>query len=91
MSTFKHKTNRGSLFTNDKKDMETKPDFNGSADIDGQEYFVSMWKSSADSKTEFSLSFTKKGQFKKATSYAQVQKENEANADIDDPESDLPF
>ncbi len=60
MSAFKHKRDRGSLFKNDKKDIETHPDFKGSADIGGEEYYVSMWISAEDSKTEFSLGFTKK-------------------------------
>jgi len=57
---FRHKENRGSLFTNDRKEMETHPDFKGSALINGEDYYVSMWTSGEESKTDFSLAFIKK-------------------------------
>ena len=38
-------TNRGALFVNDRKDKETSPDYKGSINIDGKEYWLSGWKS----------------------------------------------
>ena len=57
---FKHKENRGSLFPNEKKDTEMHPDFKGSINVAGEEYWVSMWTADPDKKTAFSLSVTKK-------------------------------
>ena len=37
-------TNRGSLWKNDKKATEKHPDFTGSIDIEGVEYWLSGWK-----------------------------------------------
>ena len=41
-------TNRGAIWKNDKKETERHPDFNGSLNVDGVEYFVSAWKRKAD-------------------------------------------
>jgi len=37
-------TNRGSIWKNDKKETDSHPDFRGSLDVDGVEYWVSAWK-----------------------------------------------
>jgi hypothetical protein len=37
-------TNRGSIWKNDKKETETQPDFTGSLDVNGVQYWVSAWK-----------------------------------------------
>jgi hypothetical protein len=37
-------TNRGSIWKNDKKEKDTHPDFTGSLNVDGREYWVSAWK-----------------------------------------------
>lgn len=42
------KTNRGSIWKNDKKEKETHPDFTGSLNVDGVEYWVSAWKRKPD-------------------------------------------
>ena len=36
-------TNRGALFKNDKKESETHPDYKGSINVDGTEYWLSSW------------------------------------------------
>lgn len=43
MSDFDN-TNRGSIWKNDKKDKDTHPDFTGSLNVAGVEYWVSAWK-----------------------------------------------
>lgn len=43
MSDF-DKTNRGSIWKNDKKDKDSHPDFTGSLNVAGVEYWVSAWK-----------------------------------------------
>lgn len=38
------KTNRGAIWKNDKKEKDTHPDFTGSLNVDGVEYWVSAWR-----------------------------------------------
>jgi hypothetical protein len=35
--------NRGALFRNDRKEQDTHADYNGSINIDGQEYWLNAW------------------------------------------------
>jgi len=37
-------TNRGKIWGNDKKEKDTHPDFTGSINVEGVEYWVSAWK-----------------------------------------------
>lgn len=37
-------TNRGSIWKNEKKEKDTHPDFTGSLNVDGKDYWVSAWK-----------------------------------------------
>ena len=37
-------TNRGAIWKNDKKETEKHPDFTGSLNVEGVEYWVSAWK-----------------------------------------------
>jgi len=41
-------TNKGALWRNEKKSSENHPDFTGSADVDGIEYWVAGWKRKED-------------------------------------------
>ena len=36
-------TNRGSLFKNDRKELDNHPDYNGSINIDGKDYWLNGW------------------------------------------------
>ena len=38
------RTNRGSIWKNEKKEKDGHPDFTGSLDVDGVQYWVSAWK-----------------------------------------------
>lgn len=42
------RTNRGSIWRNEKKDIkdvyDTKPDFTGTLNVEGREFYVSAWK-----------------------------------------------
>ena len=58
-------TNRGAIWKNDKKETDRHPDFNGSINIEGVEYFLSGWKRAADANPKAPLvkfSVTKKEQ-----------------------------
>ena len=37
-------TNRGSIWRNEKKENDKHPDFTGSLNVDGKDYWVSAWK-----------------------------------------------
>lgn len=37
-------TNRGQIWSNDRKKNDTHPDFRGSVNIKGEEYWISAWK-----------------------------------------------
>ena len=41
-------TNRGQIWKNDKKETENHPDFKGSINVEGVEYWVSGWKRKPD-------------------------------------------
>ena len=57
-------TNRGSLFKNDRKELDTHPDYNGSINIEGKDYWLNGWlkESKKDGKKFFSLSVKPKDQ-----------------------------
>jgi len=54
-------TNSGVLFRNDKKETEKHPDFKGTLDVEGQEYWISSWvNESKDGRKYFKLNLTPK-------------------------------
>lgn len=53
--------NRGSIWPNKKKEKDTHPDFTGSLNVDGKDYWVSAWKRKPDAGERApSLTFTVK-------------------------------
>lgn len=72
-------TNSGTLFDNERKEKETHPDFTGTLNVDGKEFWVSAWKkTSKTGKRFFSLSVKSKDAAK------QVVKKS-------DPEDEIPW
>jgi hypothetical protein len=72
-------TNSGTLFDNERKEKETHPDFTGTLNVDGKEFWVSAWKkTSKTGKRFFSLSVKTKDAAK------QVVKKS-------DPEDEIPW
>jgi hypothetical protein len=54
-------TNRGALFVNDRREKSTHPQYTGSLDVEGTEYWLSAWlKKSQNGKDFLSLSITPK-------------------------------
>jgi len=37
-------TNQGQIWPNDQKEKETQPDFKGSLNVKGEEFWISAWK-----------------------------------------------
>jgi len=78
-------TNRGSLFKNDRKDDAKFPDYKGSINVDGTDYWLSAWiKVSKDGNKFMSLSVKNKNADASLQPKKKVKQE-----EIDD--SDLPF
>ena len=78
-------TNRGSLFKNDLKDDAKFPDYKGSINVDGTDYWLSAWiKVSKDGNKFMSLSVKNKNADASLQPKKKVKQE-----EFDD--SDLPF
>lgn len=76
-------TNRGALFKNERREKETHSDYNGTIDVNGEEFWINAWvKESKSGKKFFSLSVQPKDA-KPTTAPAPS-----ADVDFDD---DLPF
>lgn len=79
-------TNSGALFKNDKKEKETRPDYIGSINVGGKDFWISSWlKTSQKGQKFMSLAVTEKDaqpQTQKAAPEAPV------DVDFDD---DIPF
>ena len=45
-------TNRGSIWKNKRKEMDTHPDFTGSINVDGTEYWLNGWLRKAGASPE---------------------------------------
>jgi uncharacterized protein (DUF736 family) len=77
--------NRGSLFKNDRKDDAKFPDYKGSLNVDGTDYWLSAWiKISKDGNKFMSLSVKNKNADASLQPKKKVKQE-----EFDD--SDLPF
>ena len=53
-------TNRGVLFKNDRKDTDNHPDYKGSININGEEFWLSSWLKEGKTGKYMSLSVTPK-------------------------------
>jgi len=79
------KTNRGAVWKNGRRSSEKHPHFTGNCDIDGEEYFINVWKNDVSDnpkKPLLSLSFKKKDDQPKQA--APTQK-------FDNFDEDIPF
>jgi hypothetical protein len=72
-------TNRGVLFKNDRKETDRHPEYKGSINVDGQEFWLSAWVKDGKSGKFMSLSITPKND--------QLQPQATSSA----PEQDVPF
>lgn len=88
------KTNRGSIWPNKRKEKETHPDFTGSINVDGQEFWLNGWRRKEGASPESpSMTFTvrpKEGAHKRpaATDGQRVAPRTAARGDMDD---EIPF
>ena len=76
-------SNRGSIWKNDRKEKPTHPDFKGTLNVDGVEYWVSAWKRKPDANPKAP-----------ALTFSVQPKEQQAPEPDPEPESfddDIPF
>ena len=77
-------TNRGALFKNTRKETDSHPDYKGTANINGVEYWVSSWlKVSKSGEKYLSTAYTAKEESAPAKKPAQVS--------MADDDGDIPF
>lgn len=80
-------TNRGQLWKNDKKETDKHPDFTGSLNVDGVEFWVSGWKrrpDQSDKAPALSFSVKMKDDGKPVNTQRQAPQSNDNNVE-DDP------
>ena len=80
-------TNSGALFKNDKEGVETRPDYRGSLNVGGTDYWLSAWTKEGKSGKFMSLAIKPKDA-KPAAKPAPKR-----NSDVSglNPDEDLPF
>lgn len=79
----------GVLFKNDKGDNEKRPDYKGSAEIEGVHYWVSAWIRDGAKGKFMSMKYEKKEQQAAASKPAPQQ--GVPAPDFDDMDSQIPF
>jgi len=83
--------NRGSIWKNDKKETENHPDFTGSLNVNGVDFWVSAWKRKPDASEKApALSFTVKPKDELKSKTPQTMTINQTRQGFDDSE-DIPF
>lgn len=85
-------TNRGAIWKNERKEQETHPDFTGSLNVEGIDYFFDAWKRKPDASEKApALSFRVKRKDKQNASPQAAQRtaqDASGGADFDD---EIPF
>ena len=83
-------TNRGQIWPNDKKTTDNHPDFKGTVDVEGVEYWVSAWKRKAGGNPKApSLSFSLQP---KDEAHQQGMNQAQSAAPVPEEfEDDIPF
>ena len=88
-------TNRGVLFKNDRKEKDTHPDYKGSINADGVEYWLSAWMKEGAKGKFMSFSLTPKEQTQTAAQAAQKaeppQRQQQAAPVVEQLDDDIPF
>ena len=81
-------TNKGVLFVNDRKEQDTHPDFKGSIDVNGVQFWLSAWRKETSKGETISLSIQPKDA---AAHKLEPQKTNTPTFEDDLEDSTIPF
>ncbi len=82
-------TNRGSIWKNEKKEKDSHPDFTGSLNVGGVEYWVSAWKRKEGAAAKApALSFSIKPKDEQPQPVRKARTELGKNLDMDE---EIPF
>jgi hypothetical protein len=81
---------RGVLFKNDRKEKDTHPDYKGSCEVDGTEYWLSAWIKDGRNGKFMSLAFTEKEE-ERAPAPAPRGRNGGREQRRDDFDDDIPF
>jgi hypothetical protein len=82
-------TNRGKIWPNKKKETDKHPDFTGSLNVDGKDYWVSAWRKKPDAAERApSLTFQVKQKDGKPMDAPRPQVAGGGGRDMDD---EIPF
>ena len=92
-------TNRGQFWRNEKKETDTHPDFKGSINVEGVEYWLSAWKRKEGANPKapaISISIQKKEDAHNAGIAQASQAVNNSGGSFNSPpaeefDSDIPF
>jgi hypothetical protein len=79
-------TNKGAIFKNNQKAHENQPEYKGSLNVEGKEYWVSVWinEKKSDGEKYMSLKLTAKDEVMGGAVKPQPQQQPQAQADIDE-------
>lgn len=80
--------NKGALFVNEKKDSEKFPDYNGSINIGGKEYWLSGWKKKSEKTGKSFLSLSVR---EKQDTPRQSSEPTRKAKPVDDFDDSMPF
>lgn len=86
---------RGVLFKNDRKETDNHPDYKGSCEVDGVEYWIAAWIKTGKKGKFMSLAFTEKEeaapQPARSTPARSTRNEPRGRGGFDDMDDDIPF
>lgn len=80
-------TNSGALFTNDRKEKSTHPDYRGSINVDGVDYWISAWIKNGSKGKFLSLSVTEKDTNRQQTRNTNTQRRDDGQDFLDQTRS----